>query len=345
MLTVTVIEPGKVGFTEMPEPVPGPYEVKVKTEVCTLCNATDRKLISGHFPGVDKYPLLLGHESAGEVVAVGSKVRNFKMGDRVIGGLIFSPTLAGYYSGWGGFSEYTIAMDHLAMLTDGVADEKHGYAEVSEIQRAVSKDIPIEAAVLLCTWREVYAGIDDFSLKKGDSIIIYGAGPVGLSFVKFTKLLGLNFVGVVDPIPEKRQLALHFGADAVFEPNSRELTDLHLKLGQKLDAVVDAVGHENIINSAMPLIKMAGSICVYGVIDKPVLQMDKSKAPYNFNLLIHQWPTREREASAQEPLVKWIQEGKLSHKDFISAEFPIKKINDAIDYSNTGKGLKTLLRF
>ncbi|MGE5606929.1 MAG: zinc-dependent alcohol dehydrogenase [Bacteroidota bacterium] len=345
MFTIAVLEPGKVDFVELPEPNPGPYEVKIKTKVCTLCNATDRKLIAGHFPGIDKYPILLGHESVGEVVAMGEKVRSFKMGDHVVGGLLLKPTAPGYYSGWGGFSEYTVATDHLAMTEDGVADEKHGWTEVNEIQLPVTKKIPVEAAVLLCTWREVYAGIDDFNLKKGDSIVIFGAGPVGLSFIKFAKLLGLSFVGLVEPIPKKRKLALDFGADAVFEPNSPELAALPSRFGRKLDAVIDAVGNENIINAAMPLIKLAGSICVYGVIDKPVIQIDKSKAPYNFNLLVHQWPTRFREAAAQEPLVKWIQEGKISHHDFITEEFPINKINEAISYSNTGKGLKTLLRF
>lgn len=345
MLAVTVLNPGEVAIREIPEPAPGPYEVKIRTEVCTLCNATDRKLIAGHFPGVEQYPLLLGHESAGTVVAAGAKVRNFKLGDRVIGGLLFNAPEAGFHCGWGGFSEYTLAMDHRAMVADGAADADHGYAEVSEIQRAVTQDIPIEAAVLLCTWREVYAGIDDFGLKKGQRILIFGAGPVGLSFVKFTKLLGFAFVAVVDPIPEKREMALRFGADAVFEPGSAALSDLPVRLGGKLDAVIDAVGHENIINAAMPLIKMAGSICVYGVIDKPLLQIDKREAPYNFNLLLHQWPTREREAAAQEPLVRWILERKISHQDFITAEFPIAQIHEAIAYSNAGRGLKTLLRF
>lgn len=345
MFTVTVTEPGKVDFAELPEPIPGPYQVKVKTEVATLCNATDRKLIAGHFPGIEKYPLLLGHESVGTVVAAGEKVRHFKMGDRLIGGLLLNPTAPEYQSGWGGFSEYTIAADHMAMVEDGVADGEHGWAEVNEIQLAVTKEIPLEAAVLLCTWREVYAGIDDFNLQKGNRIVIFGAGPVGLSFVQFTKLLGLNFVGVVEPVAAKREMALHFGADAVFEPESPELAALPTRLGGKLDAVIDAVGNEKIINAAMPLIKMGGSVCVYGVIDKPALQIEKGKAPYNFNLLVHQWPTRYREAAAQEPLVQWIQEGKIRHADFISAEYPIREIDEAIAYSNTGKGLKTLLRY
>ena len=77
------------------------------------------------------------------------------------------------------------------MVDDGVATQEHGWFEVFEIQRAVPPDIPAESAVLLCTWREVYAAFDDFSLQKGDDVLIFGAGAVGLSFVKFARLLGL----------------------------------------------------------------------------------------------------------------------------------------------------------
>jgi len=89
MRAVAVTVPGKVELVELGKPRPGPYQALVKTEVAALCNATDGKLVAGHFPGVDKYPLVLGHEGAGIVEAVGPKVRNFKAGDRVIGGLLF----------------------------------------------------------------------------------------------------------------------------------------------------------------------------------------------------------------------------------------------------------------
>ena len=67
--------------------------------------------------------------------------------------------------------------------------------------------------------------------------------------------------------------------------------------------------------------------------------------PYNFNLLIHQWPTRFREAAAQEPLCAWIAEGKLSHTEFLSAEYPIAQIDEAFENAKSGLPLKTLLRF
>lgn len=345
MLTVAVIEPGKVQVVDIPEPVPGPYEARVRTEVACLCNATDRKLVEGHFPGVEDYPLLLGHESVGIVDAVGEKVRHFKVGDRVVGGLLLNPTDQTYASGWGGFSEYTLAGDHQAMVEDGVARPEKGWVEVYEIQRVVPPSIPVQAAVLLCTWREVYAGFGDFNLQEGDDILVFGAGPVGLSFVKFARLLGLGYVGSVEILAEKRQKAIEMGADAAFAPHDPELQNLTDKRGKPLEAVIDAVGSEDIINSATSFIKMAGSICVYGVIDKPTINLDKSRAPYNFNLLVHQWPTRFREAAAQEPLCEWISQGKLSHTEFLSAEFPISKIEEALELARSGRALKTLLRF
>jgi alcohol dehydrogenase len=112
-----------------------------------------------------------------------------------------------------------------------------------------------------------------------------------------------------------------------------------------LDAVIDAVGRESIINAALPLVKMGGSVCVYGVIDSPSVLLQKALGPYNFNLLVHQWPTRFREAAAQEPLCDWIAEGKLSHTEFLSAEFPIARVADAFENAGSGLPVKTLLRF
>jgi len=93
------------------------------------------------------------------------------------------------------------------------------------------------------------------------------------------------------------------------------------------------------------MIKMAGSVCVYGVIDAPNIKLAKNSGPYNFNLLVHQWPTRAYEAAAQEPICRWIREGKLKFEDFITAEFKITQIQDAIDCVKNGNALKVALRF
>ena len=105
MKSVIATAPGVVEIREIDIPVITPYQALVKTEMVALCNATDSKLIAGHFPGADQFPMALGHENVGIVVEVGAKVRNFKVGDRAIGGLNATFTTPGLNSAWGGFSE------------------------------------------------------------------------------------------------------------------------------------------------------------------------------------------------------------------------------------------------
>ncbi len=345
MRAVAVTQPGSVEIIELEAPVPGPYQALVRTDVAALCNSTDAKLVQGTFPGVDRYPLVLGHESTGMVTAIGEKVRNFAVGERVIGGLLFEFSPPEYASGWGGFCDFTLANDHDAMVADGVADAAHGWFECYEIQRAVDPDIPAAEAALLCTWREVLGGFGDFQLQEGDDILIFGAGPVGLSFVKFARLLGLGWIGLVDPLAHKRSRAQTMGADAVFAPGDEQLARLTQDRGRPLDVVVDAVGSESVINAALPLIKLGGSVGVYGVLGSSTLTLDKGTAPYNFNLLMHQWPTRRRERAAQGPLSAWIREGRLRASDFVTHEFPVEQIRDALQTVRDGAAVKCLLRF
>jgi len=346
MKAVAVIEPGRVEIVELPEPDVGPYEVLVRTEASFICNATDRKVIDGHFPnmGPDSYPLILGHESVGRVVRTGPKVRTFRTGDRTIGGLLLNPPGKEYKTGWGGHSQYILITDDQAMKEDGLADSEHGWDDSLQIMKKVPEDISIEAAGLLCTWREVYAGMfTDFHLKEGQDIAIFGAGPVGLSFIKFARLSGLNRIISIDPLENKRARALDMGADLALAPDSAELKEL-IK-NQKFDAVIDAVGHENIINAALPMVKMAGSICVYGVVGSPEIRLKKDTGPYNFNLYIHQWPTRHAEAAAQEPLIEWIRKGLLKAEDFVTGIYPIDDFTTAVEAVRKPDSIKTMLTF
>jgi threonine dehydrogenase-like Zn-dependent dehydrogenase len=339
------VSPNNIELVDIAEPVPGPYEIRIKTEISYICNATDRKLIEGHFPGVERYPLLLGHESAGIVDAMGDRVRHYEIGQRVIGGLLLNTPDPAYASGWGGMSEYVLATDNVAMEEDGLGDPEHGWDELFQVQRSVPMDISVEDAGLLCTWREVYAGFSDFQLEEGDSILVYGAGPVGLSFVRFARLLGMSYIGCVDPVEAKRNRAVDLGADDAFAPDDDALKHLAEERGEKLDAVIDAVGREEIINASLPLLKMAAKTCVYGVIDKPTISVEKHTGPYNFNLLIHQWPTRKWEAEAQEPLCAWIREEALSYSDFLSGEYGVDDVVEAFTSAAAPEPIKTLLRW
>jgi threonine dehydrogenase-like Zn-dependent dehydrogenase len=346
MKSVIAVHPGNLEILDTPAPKPGPFQALVKTECACLCNRTDSELLHGNFPGMeDKFPFALGHESVGIVTEVGEKVKSFVVGDRVVGGLNFDLQVEGVDSGWGGFGEYTLANDHEAMMGDGVANEASGWVEVYEIQTRVDADIPAEEAVLLCTWREVLGAFRDFHLNPGDDVLIYGAGPVGLSFVKLGRLFGLGWIGLVDRHAEKREKALSFGADATFSPEDGSIRSLPQTRGRKLDAVIDAVGSPDILQDGIPLLKRGGSHCIYGVLTGGILHIDKSRADFNFNLFVHQWPTRAFEKESQPILCQWIREGRLTSSEFITHRFPLREIDSAFAALKERKVIKALIEY
>ncbi|MED5416031.1 MAG: zinc-binding dehydrogenase [Candidatus Latescibacterota bacterium] len=346
MKTISVIAPGQLEIIDTPRPEPGPYQALVRTELACLCNKTDSELVHGAFPGLeDAFPFALGHESVGIVEQIGDKVRNFAVGGRVVSGLVFDLGVEGLQPGWGGFCEYVLANDHEAMVADGVAEEAHGWIEVFEIQTPVDADIDPHDAVLLCTWREVLGAFRDFHLQPGDDVLVFGGGPVGLSFVKLGRLFGLGWIGLVDRHPEKQEKARDFGADAVFAPGDETIAGITATHGP-LDAVIDAVGKAELINVGLPLLKRGGSMCVYGFMaGLQEFVVDNSLGDFNYNLFVHQWPTRLYEKEAQVDLCNWVRQGKLSAREFISHRFSIDQIEVALQAVQGRKVVKALLSY
>jgi threonine dehydrogenase-like Zn-dependent dehydrogenase len=128
-------------------------------------------------------------------------------------------------------------------------------------------------------------------------------------------------------------------------PNDPALASLTADRGRPLDAVIDAVGHPDCINAGLPLIKLGGSVCVYGVLADRQLVLNKGAGPYNFNLYMHQWPTRWQEREAQPTLEAWIRCGALRSAEFVTHEFPLEQIADAFATVRRGEAVKCLLRF
>jgi threonine dehydrogenase-like Zn-dependent dehydrogenase len=271
------------------------------------------------------------------------------VGQKAVSGLVFDDELNadGISSGWGGFCEYVLVNDHERMVENSVDNEENGWVEVFEIQTPVINSIEYEDGVLLCTWREVLGAFRDFHLKKGDNVLIFGGGPVGLSFVKLGRLFGLGWIGLVDRHSEKKELAIQFGADQTFDRDDdglkalSEKSDLH-----KLDAVIDAVGKPEIIEQSLPLIKRGGSICVYGFYaGLKEFVVHNSLADFNYNIFVHQWPTRLYEKESQSILCEWIEDGKLSGEEFISHRFNINEVSKALETVKERKVIKSILNY
>jgi len=346
MLTIAVDWNGTIRPVEIPDPIPSPYQALIQTEAACICNATDTEIVEGRLPAVQCYPTLLGHENVGMVVAVGNRVTSYHIGDRVVGGLLLTPTDPAYSTGFGGFSQYVLADDYAAMQHDNVLHEKPGDDVVCKIMRVVPPDIPVEAAAMLCTWREVLGSFTDMGLLDAKRLIIFGGGPVGQSFVRFARLLGMEFVGLVDSHENRRALAISLGADDVFtRDDPRLLLQYAREAGHEIDAVIDAVGKKEILQTGLQIIRQGGAVCVYGLLGCRQTILDTRYAPRNWRLAMHQWPVRESEASAQQMLCDWIRSGQLRWHDFIQGQFPATETAKAMAQVRSREILKALLRF
>ncbi len=213
MKTLIVDNQKKLAVAEVPMPVIGECDALVKTLSCGVCNGTDLKLAHHTFKGWHDYPAMLGHEAVGRVIEVGSKVTSYKVRDIVL--LPFNGELGGYHSAWGGYAEYGVVNDVNA-YKERMGTDHRDFPECAFAQQVIPPGIdPVEASMII-TFREVLSSIKTFGIRENDSIIVFGAGPVGLTFIKFMRLLGVNPIIACDTVPEKLETAKAYGAHYTF---------------------------------------------------------------------------------------------------------------------------------
>ena len=307
MKTLVVDRDGNLEIREVEKPAITPKQALVKMISCGVCNGTDAKLIHHKFKGFgeEMYPLMLGHEGVGEVVAIGSEVTTFHLGDKILLPFVDAdPEKYGeLQSGWGAFSEYGVVHD-LAAYPAGTAPDC-AYA-----QTVLPEGIdPVDASMII-TLREVLSSIKRFGMKENQSVAIFGCGPVGLTFIRFMSLLGIHPIIAFDIIPEKLEEAKACGATYVYNSRTENVKEaVRTVCPEGVQYVVDAVGISSLINQGMELIW--------------------SKAPYNWKLHFQQFPSKKEEGEATNQILAWIQSGAIDLKDYISDYFRFDEVLEA----------------
>lgn len=340
MKTLIVTPEGSLEILDIPIPKISPRQALVKTIACGICG-TDAKLIHRGFKGFPReiYPVMLGHEGVGCVVETGSEVKSFRVGDVVLLPFANPPEeLSGSLSsGWGAFSEYGVVED-AAAYAPGEAPE------FSYAQQTVPDNIdPVDAAMLV-TLREVLGCIRYFGIKPGDSIAVFGSGPVALTFVRLLRLYGIDTVIAVGRSEEKKKLLMQFGAAYVLNSSKCDIErEIRKICPSGVRFALDAVGSPEIINRSMGLICDRGEILCYGVSEGCEMKLDWRKAPYNWKLNFQQMPSKLEESLAYEQILEWIRSGDLSLREFISDYFEFEDILEAFgkfaEHRIQGKGI------
>ena len=254
---------GEVGWIEKDAPYCGPNDAIVRPLALSPCTSDIHTVYEGGIG--ERYDMILGHEGCGEVVEVGSEVKNFKVGDRVLVAAItpdwnsreaqagYSMHSGGMLSGWkfsnfkdGVFGEYFHVNDadgNLALIPEGM---DYGVACM------LSDMLPtgFHAAELA-------------DVQFGDVVAVFGIGPVGLMATAAAALKGAGRLIVVDSRPERFEIALnYYGAtDAVdFMKAPSEDQIMELTNGEGVDKVIIAGGDQRLFETAMKVLKPGGRI-------------------------------------------------------------------------------------
>lgn len=337
MKAVAVHEKGRVGIVDLGDPDIREYECLVKNLTCGFCNSTDLKTIDDHLGSPIPFPVILGHEQVGEVVEVGSKVRNWKVGDRMMNPSGRIPQGSPFRPYWTGMVEYSVVQDHDVMREMGI--DEHEF--VARNAQRIAEGISAEDAAVILTLSEAYSALDNFGFAPGMDVLIVGDGPVGVALSMFMRLNGAGWITVVGHHEDRLERAISVGgADAAIDSGN---TDLDTALdGRRFDLVVDAVGRISIILDGARRLKQRGRVGIYGVIPRDDRQLDLLLLPNNtgVHILCYPYDDKHREREIMDRALK----GELDLSAFYSHVLPMSEIEQAVDLIRSRGAFKVLLR-
>ncbi len=316
-------------------PALGVGQVLVKVHYAAICGAQLNEIDGAKGP--DKYlPHLLGHEGVGEVLEIGAGVTTKAVGDRVILHWRPSEGIAATGPEYEWFKEDgNCFVPHRTVNGGPVAC----FAEqciVSENRLTLLPEgIDERVAPLFGCALTTALGVveNDAALKPGQSVLIFGAGGVGLAIVMMARLVSAYPIHVVDPVPEKVTAALERGAQAGVR-----------FIGGRYDVAIDTTGRSDVIRQAYALTKPQGRTILVGVPkhDDPITI---HSLPLHFGKILsgsHGGDSKPHEDIPR--LAKLVRAGLLNLDGLVTHEFPLEQINEAIALVCSGEAGRVLLR-
>jgi Zn-dependent alcohol dehydrogenase len=274
MTAVVTREHGSSALEELDLVAPGRTDVVVRIEASGICHS-DVSVLTGDLPA--PLPIVLGHEGAGEVVDVGPDVTTVRRGDRVV--LSAIPTCGTCYFCARG-EPFLCSNPELrrAGFTDGTA-EIRGTSGLGTFADAVvvsersavpvRTDLPADQLALIgcAVLTGTGSAVNLASIRTGDSVLVIGAGGVGLCAVQGARLKGAAPLIVTDPAPASRELAMVCGATHAFDPLTEDVDSLVRELtgGVGVDSVIDCVGSSATLDQAWAWSRRGATIVEVGV--------------------------------------------------------------------------------
>lgn len=324
MRAAVLAAPGVVELSALPDPEPGPHDVVLQVAAVGLCG-TDLHLLAGEHGSL---PVVPGHEVTGTVVAVGAEVRRLRLGDRVA----VDPNLPCRACRWCRQGRENLCPDlgALGVTTAGGAAELMRAPAASCV--VLPEHVDLRDATLVEPLSCVVHAYDLLGSRLGASVLVYGAGSIGLMVLALAGRAGASSVDVVDLQPDRLARADRAGcsrsagsADALDEPEGWDL-------------VVDATGNPAAVQDGLRRVARGGTFLQLGV-TSPDARVEI--APYD----VYRREITVRGSMAVlhsfERAVGLFAAGVLDPGLLVTRRAPLHEYADALAAFGRGEGVKT----
>lgn len=338
---------------------PGPEEVLVKTVACGVCHS-DLHALHGKIG--TPTPAVLGHEPAGRVVAVGARVRNVAVGDHVI-------ACTSLFCG--GCAQCVQGRPHLCIDRGACARaaddtprlsrggelihpfvDLGGFAEAMLLHhRAVvkiDKDIPLDRAALVgcAVTTGVGAALNTAQVTPGSSVVVFGAGGVGISIIQGARLAGARQIIAVDMLDAKLASAKAFGATDTLNPAGIDVVKTLKKMTKGgADFAFEAVGVPALLEQAFYCLAPRGTAVLVGAIPMGEKVAVNPAHFFQEKRIIGCMMGSNRFSLDAPRYLEFYRQGRLDLDGMVSRHARLEEVNDAFRAMEAGEVTRTVLMF
>jgi len=315
-------------------PRPGSKDVVVKVKACGICGSDLTYIKIGGILRPPGGTTPIGHEAAGEVIAVGDDVSGVAVGQRVVINPMMTPSHIGSGGPEGAFTEELLVRD----------------ARVGDSLLPIPDDLPYDVAALTEPLAVALHGVNRAQAKPGDKVVVFGCGPIGLGMVLWLVDRGVTDVVALDLSPERLERAKALGARAAFDPTREDLRARLLELHGSArlfnrdavgtDAFIDAAGAPNILSDVVKMAKYQSRMVVTAAYMKPVpLDLGAMLTTEMTITTAVGYPTEMPDVIAALPRLRAKAAPLISHR------FPFDQVIDALGVAGTPASAKVMIEF
>ncbi|KJQ53422.1 NAD(P)-dependent alcohol dehydrogenase [Microbacterium sp. SA39] len=330
MRASVLVRAGELTVETRPVPAPEADQVIVQVTAVGICGSDVHYFHEGRIGDfIVEAPLVLGHEAGGVIIAVGDEVDAARLGERVS----IEPQRPCRRCEYCRSGRYNLCPQIEFYATPPI---NGAFAEYVAIQQDFAHRVPAsvsdEAAALMEPLSVAIAAIQKAGVRPGDRVLITGAGPIGIVTAQTARAFGATEVVISDPMAERREVALRFGATQAIDPAAESL-------GSGYDAFIDASGSPVAVKQGISALR-SGAVAVLVGMGADEIALPVSTIQ-NRELVItgifryaNTWPTAIALAAS----------GAVDLDALVTGSFGLDEVREALDSASHPSTLKSIVR-